>query len=423
MSNQFYQAFDFERYHPAKAQEGEIRNPFEIDRDRIIFSYSFRRLQSKTQVFQSGEFDFYRTRLTHSIEVSKIARSLVDKLNRQSLELTDDFYIDPHLAEASGLAHDLGHPPFGHIGERKLNESMEIFGGFEGNGQTLRILTQLFYDRGMATDGMNPTRALIDSILKYKHCQADLIKPHGDQLKYPYNHFIYDEDRAYLEFVNGGQSFENLTKSLECQIMDWADDIAYSINDIIDSIQVGYLSAAKIEKWAENAGLSEADSRLIMALAERIQSGRFEGYLNKKIGEFIHAAQLQQREHPLSRLSNRYAFELNVDTSCQDESKLYKRLALELIFHSPQIQKIEFKGAYILEKLFQGFVDNYLTKPCKSRLKLLPTRSELEIQKTETDRARARIICDHISEMTDSMAIRTYKQLFDPEFGSILDLS
>ena len=124
MQNSFYNDFDEQRFPDTSLPESEYRNAFQIERDRIIFAYPFRKLQSKTQVFQSGEYDFYRTRLTHSIEVAKIGRSICHFLQCSSPHLSHDFHVDPDLTEAICLAHDLGHPPFGHIGERKLNELM-----------------------------------------------------------------------------------------------------------------------------------------------------------------------------------------------------------------------------------------------------------------------------------------------------------
>ncbi len=134
MKNTFYGEFDTERLSGKldKAHPGEYRTPFQIDRDRIIHSSAFRRLQSKTQVFLSGEYDFYRTRLTHSIEVAQIGRSICGYLQATSGLLSDGFSIDENLVEAVCLAHDLGHPPFGHAGEKILHILMRDFGGFEG---------------------------------------------------------------------------------------------------------------------------------------------------------------------------------------------------------------------------------------------------------------------------------------------------
>ena len=164
--NRFYQEFDFERLSGALPPEGDFRSPFQVDRDRVLHTTAFRRLQNKTQVFWSGEYDFYRTRLTHSLEVAQIGRSICGWL----LASTDDFSpentIDADLVEAVCLSHDLGHPPFGHAGERSLNHFMAPYGGFEGNAQTLRLLTERIFSQRRT--GMDPSRAFVDGILKYK---------------------------------------------------------------------------------------------------------------------------------------------------------------------------------------------------------------------------------------------------------------
>lgn len=245
MPSPFYSAFDTERLNPSARSTGSAetdgRTAFQLDRDRVIFSYAFRRLQSKTQVFQSGEYDFYRTRLTHSLEVARIARSIGEHLNRTYPEVC----IDGDLLEAVGLAHDLGHPPFGHIGERKLNELMAPWGGFEGNAQTARILTETFWSRKAAPHGMSPSRAFLDGVLKYKALWSDACeRPAPDAPPVPpENHFLYDPQARLRDFVAGGTwpacavapKAANAAKSLECQIMDWADDTAYSLHDIVDS--------------------------------------------------------------------------------------------------------------------------------------------------------------------------------------------
>jgi len=124
--NRFYTSFDYETFG-SRARD-KYRNEFQVDRDRVIHSYAFRRLQAKTQVFRPGEYDFYRTRLTHSIEVAQVGRSICNFLLKTSRHLSDTFHIDPDLVEAVCLAHDIGHPPFGHVGERTLNQLMKNFG-------------------------------------------------------------------------------------------------------------------------------------------------------------------------------------------------------------------------------------------------------------------------------------------------------
>ena len=145
MGNEFYGHFDTERLS-GKSDEGDFRTPFQIDRDRVLHTPTFRRLQNKTQVFWSGEYDFYRTRLTHSLEVAQIGKSICAWLLRmEGSQLSDTFHIDTDLIDAICLSHDLGHPPFGHAGERTLNHLMSTHGGFEGNAQTLRLLTERIF--------------------------------------------------------------------------------------------------------------------------------------------------------------------------------------------------------------------------------------------------------------------------------------
>src|SRR6266852_5666334 len=152
MPNRFYNAFDAEC--EGGRRKTDYRSAFQIDRDRIIHAHAFRKLQSKTQVFLSGEYDFYRTRLTHSMEVAQIGRSICQFLRTQKSVLTEDYYIDSDLVEGTCLAHDLGHPPFGHSGERTLQELMGKHGGFEGNAQTLHLLTSTLYETEAGVRGM-----------------------------------------------------------------------------------------------------------------------------------------------------------------------------------------------------------------------------------------------------------------------------
>src|SRR5476649_2338333 len=186
MTNRFYGAFDSET--PGGERKTDYRNAFQIDRDRIIHAQAFRKLQAKTQVFLSGEYDFYRTRLTHSMEVAQIGRSICQYLQVKGGLLRDDFRIDGDLVEAVCLAHDLGHPPFGHSGERTLQELMGRWGGFEGNAQTLHLLIETMYQDRAGVRGMQPTRSLMDGVLKYKTLHGQFRAP-------PTNHFLYDSQK------------------------------------------------------------------------------------------------------------------------------------------------------------------------------------------------------------------------------------
>jgi dGTPase len=418
--NRFYNTFDSATLEPRKAGAEEYRTLFQIDRDRIIHSSAFRRLQSKTQVFLSGEYDFYRTRLTHSIEVAQIGRSICARLAQQQKDLLgEDAFIDPDLVESACLAHDLGHPPFGHTGERTLHRVMAPYGGFEGNAQTLRILTQTIFNEGR--EGMNPTRALLDGVLKYKTLFAE------DRTAK--NHYLYDDQERWLDFAMGGQAFpaeltpgkaRNEFRSIECQIMDWADDTAYSLNDIADGIHAGFINVTKLEEWKQKNAASEEDEKHVDFLCEAIKTKSIEKRLNRSIGLHIAAARLVPDSNFLSNLSRRHQFRLEIDPALRAQSKLNKRIALDLVFRSPQLQQLDYKANFILTRLFDVLRDCYIERTGSS-LHLMPEPLEAEIAKAPDAPARARLVCDWVASMTDRFAFRTYRRLFDADFGSITD--
>ena len=418
--NQFYREFDFATMHGRKRDD--IRTPFQQDRDRIIHSSAFRRLQTKTQVFFSGEYDFYRTRLTHSIEVAQIGRSICNFLKHTSALLDENFYIDPALVEAACLAHDLGHPPFGHAGERTLNRLMKMYGGFEGNAQTLRLLTQILYSDHSVREGMNPTRGLMDGVLKYKTLFS--------QWKNPQKHFLYDTQKPILEFLRDGKSFpKNLTpgeklnafRSIECQIMDWADDTAYSLNDIVDGIRARFITGDRLKEWAARRDLSATEAELYEELLQILGKGNVEKIFARKIGDFIRACDLVRRESFMDGRTSRFRFYLKIDPLVRSASEFYKKVAVDLVFRSPQLHQLEFKWDLILARLFNAIFDNCSSKTV-SDLNLLPPTVLRSIKSAADENAMARLICDHIAGMTDGFAIRTYKRLFDPDFGSMGDL-
>jgi len=423
VKNSFYSAYDFESIGQGQAKHQKGRTPFEVDRDRIIYSPAFRRLQSKTQVFLSGEFDFYRTRLTHSIEVSQIGRSIVNHLNRTAPNLGDGFHIDQDLVESICLAHDIGHPSFGHAGERVLNEMMLEAGGFEGNAQNLRILVDLFYRKGATWSGMNPTRAFLDGMLKYKTLFS------ASEAKK--NHFIYDFQEEVLRFVSPDVAFSeffetedelNGFKSVECRIMDWADDIAYSIHDLDDGIRAGFITVKKVRNWIDikEKEITGNDTEFLESLCAAIQDDSFSSFLARRIGEFIHATSLIKRDNPFAEKTNRYLYDIEVVEESRLLCNLLKKLAVALVFHTPQVHQVEFKGGRILRQLFE-VMDSEYAKGDKADFQLLPAHYHSALLKMDEER-RKRMLCDYLSGMTDGFVVRTYKRLFDPDFGSILDL-
>ena len=420
--NRFYCAFDLQEW--GSSRKPDYRSPFQIDRDRIIHAHAFRKLQSKTQVFLSGEYDFYRTRLTHSMEVAQIGRSICHYLLSRGDPLSDDFFIDSDLVEASSLAHDMGHPPFGHSGERTLQELMKRRGGFEGNAQTLHLLCETIYQNESGVKGMQPTRALLDGVLKYKKLYTEFGTP-------PLNHFIYDSQAPVRDYVFGGARIPgalmrgealNDFKSVECQIMDWADDAAYSLNDIVDGVRAGFLTVERVERWADGEAIGAAEQRHLDTLFDALKKDRLENTFSKKIGAFIQACRLKPRENFMAEKTNRYKYELLVDETALNEAAFFKKMANDIIFESPQLEQLEHKARVILMALYNAIWENYAERN-ERVIRILPPNVSRLIELEKTQDGKARRICDFLSGQTDGMVVRTYRRLFDPEFGSFRDLS
>ena len=218
---------------PPKRVDAPVRLAFERDRARVVHAAASRRLAAKTQVVGPQTDDFVRNRLTHSLEVAQVARDLARALGTH-----------PDIAETAALAHDLGHPPFGHNGERVLAELSTCCGGFEGNAQTLRLLTRLeskTFDADGRSAGLNLTRATLDACTKYPWPRSAATGPHGVHAdgtpRVVVKFGVYDDDRPVFDWLRAG--VEGRRRCLEAQVMDLADDVAYSVHDVEDGIVAG----------------------------------------------------------------------------------------------------------------------------------------------------------------------------------------
>ncbi len=429
----------------------DTRTEWEHDYGRVVHSPSFRRLQAKTQIFGVGENDFYRTRLTHSLEVSQIGEGITKNLYR-TIESTEKKEWLPHpvLMRTICLAHDLGHPPFGHGGEVALNRCMLKHGGFEGNGQTLRIITKLEkYSEG---DCMNLTRRTILGILKYPATYKDIVNKDfypqkksklssnsvfvAKKFKPPKCYF--DDEKQVLEWIiEDLNSYEKLNiskfekrnkkhgktlyKSLDASIMDLADAIAYGVHDLEDVIALKLIDRCRFENWFEE---KNKDKLALKPLLKEHFGGCFETMVNqlydntnirKKafgliIGYFINSIKLINSNYnefdcPLLR----YQVEFN---SCEEKEvlKVLQKIVSELVINSPQVRQLEFNGQKIVTELFHAFA----TDPKR----LLEPE---EYNRFNNSQNKKRVICDFIAGMTDDYAMKRYRQLFIPDDGSIFD--
>ncbi|WP_419895967.1 anti-phage deoxyguanosine triphosphatase [Roseomonas sp. USHLN139] len=444
------------RRDPIALDDG--RDDFDRDYARIIHSASFRRLQSKTQVLGLGDSDFYRTRLTHSLEVSQIGEGIArDLQNKYGKELGEDLFPGSSLIRSVCLAHDLGHPPFGHGGEVALNRCMRNHGGFEGNGQTLRILTQL--ESYHPDFGMNLTRRTILGILKYPSPYSKSVNvnfyPNDDSeaLNPLFNSKSQKPPKCYLDneekFVNewlaaefSSEDWSKFTetfseneqdkngnvvekhrktkyKSLDTSIMEIADDIAYGIHDLEDAIALNFLSRDNFVK-----NICESDFECFkkspkgMNFDELINSLFSQStHLRKKaIGALVNFCIISvDLDKTNSSLFSERNLGLNAKmgpSAAKMRENLHK-LVEKFVIKSTAVQNLEFKGQKIITDLFNAF----MTDPER----LLPNSDRQRLEKAGSEGDRARVICDYIAGMTDEYAAKRYQQLFLPKVGSAFD--
>jgi dGTPase len=419
----------------------DARDEYDRDLSRLIHSSAFRRLQSKTQVLGLGESDFYRTRLTHSMEVAQIGVGILWHLNKLQPELSKDILPTRSLMETICLAHDIGHPPFGHGGEIALNICMLEHGGFEGNGQTLRILSKL--DQYMKGYGLNPTRRTLLGILKYPSRYSRTMKndAYPIELKAPLwankagsckpPKCYFDVDQNVIDFVLEPLSINDLdafTKvfeqdkgkhskpkyhSIDTSIMELADDISYGVHDLEDGISLGMITRLEWDEFfSSKKNLFDCFSKTYQEVMESIFS-RDSSQRKIMIGSLVHFF--------ISNTSIEFVKGFEFECNLLSHNAKMKRSARELLdglqdcvveymIKNDNVQQLEFKGQKLIVELFEVF---------NSDPKRLLPKSTYAKYKEQGENIR--VICDYVSGMTDDYAVRQFEKLFVPNKGSVFE--
>ncbi len=412
---------DTERYvdegpkDPA-AGAGAWRGPFARDRARVLHSAAFRRLAAKTQVHvpgQAGDDGFLRTRLTHSLEVAQIAREMGSVLG-----------CDPDVVDTAGLAHDLGHPPFGHNGEDALDAVAQVCGGFEGNAQTLRVLTRLeakVLGPGGGSAGLNLTRASLDAACKYPWPRRPGLRKFG----------VYGDDVPVFEWLRAAApaAADQPRRSLEAQVMDWADDVAYSVHDVEDGIISGHVRLSlPLQDADERAALCrdvaevysiEAPEALEATLAELLAepalaaAAQFDGSsaslvalkhaASLLIGRFASTAVSATRHRYGAGPLRRYDADLVVPAGIRAQCALLKGIALRYVMRWPGSAGRYAREREVLSQLVTALAD-------RAPDALDPVFAPL-YREAPDDSARLRVIIDQVASLTDPAALAWHHRI------------
>ena len=378
------------------------RTCFERDRARVLHSSALRRLAAKTQVVLAGESDFPRTRLTHTLEVAQISRELGAAMG-----------ANPDVTDLAGLAHDLGHPPFGHNGEDALNEAAADIGGFEGNAQSLRVLTRLEPKVTLADGrpaGLNLTRASLDAVIKYPWPRRESTSKFN----------VYPDDLVVFNWVreaapDGRQCFES-------QVMDWSDDVAYSVHDVEDGIHAGHIDLAAIQAADERAAVCELahewyapnlDPAELAGALDRILSleywlREFDGsqahlaalknMTSQLTGRFVMPTMAATRERFGQRPLARYRADVVVPADQRSEVAVLKALANVFVFQRPNAAAIYSRQREVVQELVAALNER---APDGLDASFAPAW-----RAATDDTTRRRIVIDQVASLTDRSILR-----------------
>jgi len=401
-----YSDFDRARFLDEPAKRGG-RTEFARDRARIIHSFALRRLAAKTQVAVPWATDFPRTRLSHSLECAQVGRELGVALG-----------ADPDLMEGACLAHDIGHPPFGHNGEEALNQIASSCGGFEGNAQSIRLLIRLEAKTVLPDGksiGLNLTRASLDAATKYPWSRVENARKFG----------VYEDDLEIFNWYRSG--VESGKTSMEAQIMDWSDDVAYSVHDLEDSLVSGQIKLdqlssdlPKLFKVAQDmylADITESEMQSALASLQKLSCwpryydgthrslARLKDLASQLIGRFAQAAEIATQEKYGDGDLTRYNANLVVPRAQRVEVALLKSMAGHYVINASDSQ------------IRYGEQQRLLTELVEAILESAPNTLESfflqDWQNAHTDQARLRVVIDQVASLTDPGAVALHKRLIN----------
>ena len=385
------------------------RTAFARDRARILHSSALRRLAAKTQVLQAGTADFPRTRLTHTLEVAQVGRELGASLG-----------CDPDLVEVGCLAHDLGHPPFGHNGEQELNNIAADIGGFEGNAQTLRILTRLeskTFDAAGVSVGLNLTRAALDASVKYPWDRAT------NPVKFGY----YADDAAIFQWIR--ETAPGPRKCFEAQVMDWADDVAYSVHDVEDAVHAGHLDVATValgeqrealislcaEGYAPERPVADLAAALDRLVALPYWPASYDGSqralavlkdcTSRLIGRFCEAAHSATRAEFGDGLLTRYSANLLIPDDIRDEVAILKAMAALYVMRREGAEAVYAEQRRVVRELVSGIL--------RVGAEALEPWLRPQWMSAEDDVGRLRVVVDQVASLTD-ISVRVWHARLHP---------
>lgn len=396
---------------PPKRVDAPVRTPFERDRARLVHAAASRRLAAKTQVLGPQSDDFVRNRLTHSLEVAQVARDLSRALGSQ-----------PDIAETAALAHDLGHPPFGHNGERVLAEVADACGGFEGNAQTLRILTRL--EAKTEGAGLNLTRATLDACTKYPWPREHAEEPRGVHAdgspRFVVKFGVYDDDRPIFDWMRKGA--DGIRQCVEAQVMDLADDVAYSVHDVEDGVVGSRIDLTGLDEaavwqtvrdWYLPAATDDELGATLAALrtvgswpttpydGSRRSLAALKNLTSDLIGRFCGAVQgatYATGDGPFVR----YAADLVVPDRTRLEIAVLKGIAAHYVMRADDRVALMARQRELLAEL----VDALVKQPeAMDRPFLDDWRAAAD------DAARLRVVVDQVASLTDASALAWHQRL------------